>query len=75
MQGPDINVMALMWFIKNQLATFISTLPTFIEMASTFIFGGNAHLCAVTFKVKVWLRWIQQLAMRASAFDESKIPG
>jgi hypothetical protein len=31
-------------------------------------------MCAVTFKVKVSLRWIQQLAMRASAFDESKYP-
>jgi hypothetical protein len=31
-------------------------------------------LCAVTFKVKVPLRWIQQFAMRASSFDESKCP-
>jgi hypothetical protein len=31
-------------------------------------------MCAVTFKVKVSPRWIQQLAMRATDFDESKYP-
>jgi hypothetical protein len=38
------------------------------------ITGRHDYLCAVTFKVKASFRWIQQLEMRASAFDESKSP-
>jgi hypothetical protein len=49
MRGPRLNVAALMSFRKNRLFTFILTLRTFIEMASTFIFAGNTQLlCAHT---------------------------
>ena len=46
-----------------------------IVVVTTCISSGNAQReCAVTSKVKVSLRWIQQLAKRTSAFDESKYP-
>jgi hypothetical protein len=36
------------------------------------LMGKPTALCAVTLKVKVSPLWIQQLAMRATDFDESK---